>query len=142
MEEISAESYRKFQEKYKAEILLLETELQKGEKEVSNPELAIENMMRFCKNLSVYWASAEYIDRAKLQRLIFPKGIRYNRPLDQCRTEEINPAFASFALLAQQTAGIKKGIPELNIKYPNLVEHIGVEPMASTLPALRSSQLS
>jgi hypothetical protein len=65
---------------------------------VSNPELCVEFAFNYSTKLSPMWSSASYTDKQRLQFLLFPEGIFYNRAEDRCRTTGLNDAFAYFAV--------------------------------------------
>lgn len=68
------------------------------------------------------WASGGWKRKVRLQYLLFPKGLNYNKRNDTVRTENINQAFLWMACQQQKISQIKSGIPILNIKYSALVE--------------------
>lgn len=127
-EEITPDLYRKYQAKFKEEKVKIEQELQSSNMGVSNLEMAVTNAIGKARNLSVYWASTGYYEKVQLQKLIFPDGFSYNKKTDECRTNEIDPVMLTMCALSQQYGDKKIGIPELNIKYPDLVPGAGVEP--------------
>lgn len=128
LEEISGEQYAKFQAKLREEKVGIEQELQKAGQQVSNLDFAVKNLFKYAKNLSVYWGSAAYYEKVQAQYWMFPEGISYSKKDDKCRTKKIDCAMLYIALLAQDLGQKKIGIPELNIKYPDLVPRAGVEP--------------
>jgi site-specific DNA recombinase len=132
-EEISRELYDKYRAKFKAEIAEIQAELGKVPKEVSNIEKATEDVLDYAGNLRKMWASGGYPDKFRLQNLLFPEGIRYNKKTDQCRTSAINTYFLCIALKSQELEGRKVGIPALNLTYPNLVGLLGIEPSTHRL---------
>jgi len=53
---------------------------------------------------------------------MFPKGIRYNKKLEVCRTEKYNSVFLWIARQQQDLSNKKTGMPELSLDYAGLVE--------------------
>ena len=74
------------------------------------------------------WASGGWKRKVRMQYLLFPKGLNYNKRNDTVRTEKINQAFLWTACQQQKISQIKSGIPILNIKYSALVDPEGFEP--------------
>jgi site-specific DNA recombinase len=125
---ISSEQYAKFQVKLKEEKAGIEKELQTSAQTVSNLEIAVKKHTNFSRNISFYWGSAGYYEKVQLQYLMFPEGISYSKKTDECRTKQIDPALLTIALLSQDLVQKKVGIPDLKIKYSDLVPRAGVEP--------------
>jgi site-specific DNA recombinase len=71
--------------------------------------------------------------KQKIQKMIFPAGIAYDKKNDQCRTSKINWVFLWIARQQQDFADKKTGIPGLNLGYASLVARTGVEPVTSGL---------
>ncbi len=95
------------------------------------------------KNLNEMWRSGDYQDKQRLQYLLFPDGLVYDKKKEGCRTPRIDSTFLGILLKSQALEQKKKiGIPALGLRYSDLVENIGVEPMTSCMPCKRSSQLS
>lgn len=127
-EEITKELYVKYTEKYKQDRVRIEQTLTKTESKGSNFEDKISLAIDLTLNLPVYWASADYSVKQKIQFMVFPEGITYNRQKDECRTLRINQAFLHVLRLKQELTQQKSGIAELNLDYAALVELEGVEP--------------
>ena len=81
-------------------------------------DIALENAVNFNK----MWASGGWKRKVRMQYLLFPKGLNYNKRNDTVRTENINQAFLWMACQQQKLSQIKSGIPILNIKYSALVD--------------------
>lgn len=126
-EEISSELFHKYTEKYKIEKIEIEKNLLNVPKEVSNLENCIEKAMDLSSKLASEWDSAGYAYKQRIQNIIFPKGITYNKRNDECRTPGINWVFALIARLRQDFLNEKIGIPELNLSYADLVAGSRIE---------------
>jgi site-specific DNA recombinase len=88
------------------------------------------------------WLAGEYQEKQRLQYLLFPEGLVYDKKNEVCRTTRIDSTFLTILLQSQALEQKKIGIPQLGLKYSDLVENIGVEPTTSCMPCKRSSQLS
>ncbi len=128
MEEINHEMFVKYQGKFKEEKKEIEKILQKSSQQVSNLEECMDTIIDYAGNLPKVWGSVGYKEKCRLQHLLFPDGIRYNKRINICRTPKLNSSFLWIVERIQALEKKKVGIPELNLTYPNLVEPIGVEP--------------
>ncbi|MBX7206038.1 MAG: recombinase family protein [Bacteroidia bacterium] len=122
LEEITADQFARFSEKFRAERDGILNELEKTEIKVSNPEDYIDRIIGYCLNLPQTWDSASYQEKQKIQNMVFPEGISYDKKNDQCRTPKINWVFLWIARQQQELADKKTGIPGLNLGYASLVE--------------------
>ncbi len=129
-EEISKDMFMKYQSKFKAEALEIHKKLEKSSTQVSNLDRCVDTVLNYTLNLPEMWASGGYKEKQELQYLVFPKGIYYNKPNNECRTMELRSPFLWIAQLSQASSGNKVGIPELNLSYSNMVDSEGIEPSA------------
>ncbi len=106
-EEMSQDIFEKSHKKLKLEKHEIEAHLTKPEMNASNPEKAIELALHLATKLNTLWDSIDYLQKQKLQNLVFPDGMNYNRKTDQCRTLRVNEAFLSIAELARVLDKIK-----------------------------------
>ncbi|MFZ5552910.1 MAG: recombinase family protein, partial [Bacteroidota bacterium] len=83
--EISKEIYGKFSVKLKEEVEKISNQLQECRKKVSNPEGLAERMLNYAKNLREVWDLCDYNEKFKMQNILFPAGITYNKKTDNCR---------------------------------------------------------
>ena len=127
-DEISREVYQKHTEKLSAEIAELGTEMQSVTIRSSNIEKAVEKCLVLAQNLSQSWVSAGFEQKQRLQRLVFPEGILYNKQKGEVRTERVNSLFAAIPLLAQVSAEKKKGDSSKNRLKSSEVPRTGFEP--------------
>ncbi len=84
--------------------------------------------LHYALNLPAMWEKFDYTKKSRLQKLLFPEGIYYNKKTDTCRTTRINSVFLQSTLLMQDLENKKTGIPALNVSYSGLVEPEGFEP--------------
>jgi site-specific DNA recombinase len=119
-EEIPSELYYKYMAKYNDEKEEVENELSKPSIEVSNLHQCVDTAIDFAVNLPKRWLSADYNIKQRLQNLLFPGGISYNRKTDECRTTRINFVFLYFAYLKQVILKHESGIPALQLNYAAL----------------------
>ena len=127
LEEINSELYAKYTEKYRAEKMAIEQNLENSNSKISNLEECIDKAFYYSSNLPSMWTSANYSVKQKIQFLLFPEGICYSKQKDQYLTTRINSVFASIAYLAQDLRQEKSGIPQLNMDYAALVAGSRIE---------------
>ena len=59
----------------------------------------------------VYKDSRDLEQKRKLQQLVFPSGMGYNKQIDEVQTKRVNSIFSSIPLLSKDLAKIKSGEP-------------------------------
>jgi site-specific DNA recombinase len=127
-DEISKEIYEKHSEKLTGEIAELSKELETVVVSGSNLEIAVEKCLSISQNISQAWVSAEYEQKQRLQRLVFPEGILYNKQKGEVRTERVNSLFAAIPLLAKVSDEKEKGDSSKNRLKCSKVPRTGFEP--------------
>jgi DNA invertase Pin-like site-specific DNA recombinase len=128
LDEIKAPLYEKYKDKYSRQIREMKAELEKNSFDTSNLDLAVKKILAIAENVSQQWVLAEYDEKQKLQYLIFPEGIVYNKEKDSVRTQRVNSLFAEIPLLTQDLEEKKKGNPKKNCPQSNSVPRTGFEP--------------
>ena len=101
--------FQKFSLKYQNEKKELEKLLSFSEISGSNLEKLVEKRMELTGNLSKTWALSGFDGKRKLQTLVFPEGILYNKQKDLVRTPRIHSLFAPIPSLSAALKGNKKG---------------------------------
>ena len=130
-EAIPSELYYKYMAKYTEEKNVIEDELSKGTLGISNLDTCVNIALDFAINLPKKWLSADYSIKQRVQHLLFPEGIYYNRDTDNYRTPRINFVFLQLAYLKQVMLKMQRGIPALQLNYASLacsVAGAGLEP--------------
>ena len=131
--EIPKALYDKYSTKYQDEIRLLLTELDKSSITSSNFENAVEKCLKIARNISAAWLSAGFENKQRLQKLVYPEGIGYNKEEGVVRTSKINSLFSEIAPLASVVEDMKKGKSLQNCLKSLPVTWIGFEPMTLSL---------
>ena len=132
-EEITKEMFLKYQEKFRGEMRQIQDNLQKSAIQVSNLEECVETVIDYAANLRETWDSADYKARVRLQYLLFPEGIRYNKQKNECRTTKIKRTFLWMLCNSKSYLKNKVGIPQLNLRHTDLVGPVGIEPTTHRL---------
>lgn len=129
-EEIPYELYLEFVADFEKEKKKIKEELTPGSQGVSNPELCVEFAVTYSSKLAPVWSSASYTDKQRLQFLLFPEGIFYNRAEDRCRTTGLNDAFAYFAVQERLLQKSKSRTSLKNFESAAWVAPTGIEPVS------------
>jgi DNA invertase Pin-like site-specific DNA recombinase len=88
--EIDGELYQKFNNKFRTEKEGIEEEINKTGLESSNLDSYINNSLKLFCNLNNVWGSSSYLEKQKLQNILFPEGITYDRKNDRVQTLKTN----------------------------------------------------
>ena len=127
--EIEKDLYLKFKEQFNKELTQINEQISKSSFNLSNLEKAIDNALRYSVELPKIWASGDLEEKRRLQNMVFPSGIRYNRELDSYRTMGINTIFNDISQLQRDTGGHKKRTSSKNMNLSYRVAGTGLEPM-------------
>lgn len=127
--EMSKDVFEKFQSKLQQQRNEINQLIAKTGNGISNPEKAIEKALQLSTELATVWASSDYSRKEKLQKLIFPEGIYYNRENGAFRTTKMNSVFSLIASLSSNSGENKIGQNGVNSALSYSVNRIGFEPM-------------
>ena len=130
---IKEELYEKFASKFNLEKEELQHHLQPTLINTSNLEKYIELATKRVTEPAMLWASSDYREKQKLQLMIFPKGIYYNKEKDQPRTTKINSLFSLVAELTGVSDKKETRPFEIILKKSGLVIPLGLGPRTHTL---------
>lgn len=83
-DEISRELFEKHSARIIAEIEQMSKELGDTSFKGANLENAVESCLEIAQNISTAWVSASVQNKQRLQSLIFPEGILYNKKKTRC----------------------------------------------------------
>lgn len=84
--------------------------------------------MKIAQNLSSAWLSGDYISKQKLQKLVFPEGIIYNKEKNEVLPFRINSLFSAIPLLERVSEENKNGDFSQNRQNSSKVPRTGIEP--------------
>ena len=133
VEEISPDLYQKYGNLYREELKKLEEAHNETGKRVSNLEKCIDVAFEMASNLHKMWDILTFKDRVIMQKVIFPKGITYDKKINRCRTKEVNFFIRYFSQLSEDAAEIKSGDSNFIFEIPALVGDTGFEPVTPCL---------
>jgi len=93
MGEITKAQYEKFSQKLIAEKAQIEASLGEGPKKLSNLEKYVDFSLKMCSEMGKMWVLGDYHTKQKLQQLVFPEGVAYDKENNDYRTEKVNSVF-------------------------------------------------
>ena len=129
-EEMDKPLFEKFYNKLKEERKALDQQMfEKSPFKKSNLEEFVDTSLEIICNLGLWWQDGDYETRQKLQYLMFPEGISYNKKNDECRTERINSLLFLLNNISEDYNEKEKGKPDNFIRLPLPVARRGVEPL-------------
>ena len=73
----------------------------------------------------------DYSQKQKLQNLVFPSGLGYDKSNDRVRTPKVNAIFGSIPILTKEISNIKNGEPIPVNQFSDLVTSAGFKPATS-----------
>ena len=104
--------------------------------------MAIDKALNLSESLEKIWVDGDLKQRQKLQHLVYPSGLGYDKSNDQVRTPKVNAIFGSIPMLSKEISTIKKGEPIPVNQFSDLVTATGVEPTTAGAEIQCSIQLS
>ena len=120
--------FEKLRNKYQIEkddmVKMISTEISS-----SNLAMGTEKCLEIAENISEVWTSSQFDDKRRLQNLIFPEGILYNKPKDTIRTPRINSLFSTIPILSRVSKENKRRNLKKNSLNSQLVVLTGIEPI-------------
>lgn len=107
--EMSRETFEKFYFRYKAEHAEISKGLASCVMGISNLSETVVKAIDLSRRLALEWASSDVKEKEKLQKLVFPEGIIYEKEKGAFRTDRVNVVFELIASLQQLSEEKEKG---------------------------------
>lgn len=142
LKEMSQETFQKFYTRYNKEIENIAKQLTECKQSISNPEEAIKNALILSSKLATVWHSSDIGNKEKLQKLLFPEGIIYDRKNVAFRTGKVNEIFKRIADLSGNTGTNEKGTNHHKYDLSLSADQTGLEPATSAVTGRHSNQLN
>lgn len=121
-EELNREMFEKFMAKLNTERKEIEGQMPKGQNQVSNLQNCISKAITLSSKLNTAWHSADFTYKQKLQYLVFPEGMYYDKKTNECRTPRVNTVFEAMAEIAGISEGAKMENPDDESRFsPSVV---------------------
>ena len=141
-EEMSKETYDRFLLKYREEFTLIQKELDSCTVTISNLQEMLNEVVILSRNLCKLWHEGSIGLKEKLQRLLFPSGLVYDKKNGVFRTPELNLIIAEIARHTGDLAKITKGLTPFLIDKSLLAVRTGLEPATPCVTGTYSNQLN
>ena len=127
-DQITEDIYNKHAQQIRSEIGELSKGIDSASMSSSNIEKVVQNCLAISQNISQAWISADYEKKQRLQKMVFPEGIMYNKQNGVVRTSKVNLIFNEIPLLVSLCAKKEKGDSVKNRLKSNYVPRTGIEP--------------
>ncbi len=99
--EMSRETYEKFSQRFGQQREEVARQLKELGRSISNPSETMEEAMELSLKLATVWASGSVGTKEKLQKLVFPEGIIYDKEKGAFRTPKVNAVFELMSSLTR-----------------------------------------
>ncbi|SUE34617.1 Uncharacterised protein [Rikenella microfusus] len=106
----------------------MEAELERVSKEILNLDDFMEYSLTLRSNIFRMWDIVDLGDKRRLQNLIFPKGIVYDKETARIEPREVNRLFIAMPCELEQTIEKENGQTDKNINLSALAPRLGLEP--------------
>ena len=93
-----------------------------------NLEKAVEKCLMIAQNLNNMWVTANFENKRRLQNVVFPEGIFYDKQKEEVRTKKMNSLFLSIPPLQRVIGENKKGNLLEDYLNAGKVPRTGIEP--------------
>ncbi len=127
--EIEREIFQKFSGELKAEEREIGVNLEKLSGPLSNHQMLLEKGLRMALSLSSSWTKGNAVNRRRLQALVFPEGVQYDREKEAYRTTRVNSVFGLAAEISQKMGQKERGKSSSETDFSLLVVRRGIEPL-------------
>jgi site-specific DNA recombinase len=129
--EIDRLVYDKIAGKFRDEKRRIEKELGGAKNKLSNQAVFIDKALEISSNLSNFWVSGDYDSKRKLQEILFPEGIWYDKEKGNYRTDRVNVILELIRSFSEKSGHKKSGSSKILFEKSASVPKVGIEP---TLP--------
>lgn len=133
LDQIKQPMYEKWSAKFRQELKEINDQLANCSVSSSNLEECISYTIDLSANLLKMWREGDVLQKQKLQSLVFPDGIRYNRDSDAVLTTRVNSFFYVINTLSEPCNISKEKGKHTNCTSPRWVGPAGLEPATKRL---------
>ena len=127
-DDISKDLYEKHSTRITGEIAQNSKILENSSFDSSNLENALESCLGIAQNISSSWVSASFENKQRLQYLVFPEGILYNKKNNIVRTFKTNTLFEAIPIAAKVLEEKRNGNLFQDCQNSLSVPRTGIEP--------------
>ena len=120
--------YQRLRQKKQSEIDQSKEQFQDSELEISNLEFYIEKSLEISQNIHNFWQLGDLDDKRKIQKLVFPEGIKVDTKNRIYLTSKVNSLFLAKSQIIRDSEGGNKKLPINSDEESSLVAGTGLEP--------------
>ena len=117
------------------ELAEIESGLEEADKNLSNLQKYIDEAIAMSCKLGTLWEQGDFSSRQKLQNLLFPSGIYFDKNSDNYRTETENEVFKVFRLFS---SNCKEGKEKATSELLRLSPKVGMRRLERPTPTSRT----
>lgn len=107
--DVDGELYQKFIKKFRIEKAEIEQEIRKVSFDSSNLDFYLDESLKLFCNINKMWGLRDYSGKQRLQNILFPEGIVYDRKNDRVRTSKTNSVMELVRCLSVSLKDKKSG---------------------------------
>lgn len=128
-DEIPNDLYTKYIGKFKEEEIEIKQKIHNLSEISSNIEVAVKKGLKIAQDIGKIWLSSDYDHKSKLQNLVFPEGILYDRQKHEVRTPRVNTLFLLITIMTSVSGAKKIDQSVKTDRSSRLVARTGIEPV-------------
>ena len=117
------------------ELAEIESGLAEADKNLSNLQKFIDEAIAMSCKLGTLWKNGDFASRQKLQNLLFPSGIYFDKNTDDYRTDNENEVFKLFRLFS---SSCKNGKEKATSEFLRLSPNVGMRRLERPTPTSRT----
>ena len=121
MNEIDRDIYNATSEHLNDQLTQIHKALQEAERDLSNEKKYIDDVVAISCKLGTLWQEGDFRTRQKLQKLVYPNGILFDKHLGSYRTENENEVFRIFRSISTGYIVEKEKAAKENTPLPPFV---------------------
>ena len=133
--EISESVYQTTIRTLNKELAEIESGLAEADKNLSNLQKFIDEAIAMSCKLGTLWQNGDFASRQKLQNLLFPSGIYFDKNTDDYRTDTENEVFKMFRLFSSSCG---KDIEKATTDIDRLSPLVGMRRLERPTPTSRT----
>ena len=126
--EIDKSLYTKYKDEFDTELVKVNEQIENSQFNLSNFEKAIDRSLKIALKLPEIWRDGNLEIKKRIQKSVFPEGIRYDHKNHRYRTTRVNMLFGGIPLIEEGLAKNKNGTSANFKNLSRLVPGAGLEP--------------
>ncbi|MEK6614955.1 MAG: recombinase family protein [Bacteroidota bacterium] len=128
LNKMAKDAFDRFFGKYNTEKKNIMEQLEKLAGNISNPKTYFKAAIIVSQKLCFLWEKSNVSIKERVQKLVFPEGLFYEREKGAFRTPKVNLIFKTIDYFTSGKGGNKKGLPPFLKWQSRFAERVGFEP--------------